>query len=237
VSTDRIQRLLPLFGVLFTLVLVAGLVLTSAEPDAGATPERIFAYWHSHHGMQLVSNLLLIPFGVVFLLGFTTALRAAIRSGEAGEGVYSSLVLAGGVTAAIGLLVTGTLGAAVTSAAHNGSRDATYTLAQLQSYDWVPWMVGFAVLLLAGGAGGLRTRSLPKPLAIAAVSLGGLFLTPVGYFALFVFPAWTMVTGLTLYCAARRGVEAADRPTGPRGSRWRRGLLLADSTAENRPQA
>jgi dipeptidyl aminopeptidase/acylaminoacyl peptidase len=202
--TDRIQRLLPLSGVLFTLVLVAGLALTSGEPDAGSARGEIFSYWHSHHGVQLISNLLLIPFGVVFLLGFTAALRRAIRSGEAGEAVYSPLVLAGGVTAAAGLLVTGMLGAAVASSAHNGARDATYTLAQLQSYDWVMWMVGFAVLLLAGGIGGLRTRALPKPLALGAACLGVLFLTPVGYFALFVFPVWPFATGIALYRAERR---------------------------------
>ena len=163
--------------------------------------------------MQLVSNLLLIPFGVVFLLGFTAALRRAIRSGEAGEAIYSPLVLAGGVTAAAGLLVTGMLGAAVASSAHNDARDATYTLAQLQSYDWLVWMVGFAVLLLAGGIGGLRTRALPRPLSVAAMVLGVLFLTPVGYFALFVFPVWPLATGIALYRAERRASRR--RPATP----------------------
>lgn len=212
-STDRIQRTLPLFGVLFTVAIAAGLVLTSGEPDAGGTRAEIFSYWHSHRDVQLVSNLLLIPFGVVFLLGFTAALRRATRSGEAGEAVYSPLILAGGVTASVGLLVTGTLGAAVTSAAHRNARDTTYTLAQLQSYDWVTWMVGFAVLLLASGVGGLRTRALPKPLALAATCLGVLFLTPAGYFALFAFPLWALATGIALYRAeqrtSRRGRPAA----------------------------
>lgn len=213
-STDRVQRALPLFGVLFTVVLVAGLALTSGEPDAGGTRSEIFSYWHGHRGVQLVSNLLLIPFGVVFLLGFTAALRRAVRSGEAGEAVYSPLILAGGVTASVGLLVTGTLGAAVTSAAHRNARDATYTLAQLQSYDWMTWMVGFAVLLLAAGVGGLRTRALPTPLALAATVLGVLFLTPIGYFALFAFPLWALATGIALFRvdqreSRRRGRSAA----------------------------
>ena len=105
--TDRLQRLLPLSGALFTAVLVCGLALTSGEPDNSASPAEIYAYWHGHHGVQLISNLLLIPFGVVFLLCFTAALRSALRSGEAGEAVYSPLALAGGITAAVGLLVTG----------------------------------------------------------------------------------------------------------------------------------
>lgn len=210
-TTDRIARALPLSGALFTAVLAAGLILTSSEPDAAGSRAEIYAYWHSHHGVQLVSNLLLIPFGVVFLLGFSAALRRAIRSGEAGEAVYSPLVLAGGVTAAVGLLATGMLGAAVTTAAHNGSPNATYTLAQLQSYDWLPWMVGFAVLLLSSGVGGLRTRALPKPLAVAAAVLGVLFLTPIGYFALFVFPLWVLAAALALHRRERPRVTSRVR--------------------------
>lgn len=164
--------------------------------------------------MQPISNLLLIPFGVLFLLVFVSELRRALRSGEAGEAMYSPIVLGGGILAAVGLAVTGTLGAAVTTAAHHGRPEATYTLAQLQSYDWLPWMVGFAVLLLASGVGGLRTSALPKPLCIAAVVLGVACLTPVGFFALFAAPVWMLVTSLALVRRNRRSVRPV-RTTSP----------------------
>jgi hypothetical protein len=198
-TTDPLQRLLPLSGVVFGAILATGLALTSGEPDDGASRADTYAYWHSHHGVQLVSSLILIPLAVLFLVAFAAELRRALRSGEAGEAVYSPIALAGGIVAAVGLGVTGTLGAAVATAARHGDVGATYTLAQLHSYDWVPWMAGFGVLLLASGIGGLRTRALPRPLAIIAVVLGVACLTPAGFFALFAIPVWMLGTSIALY--------------------------------------
>jgi hypothetical protein len=207
--TDRLQRLMPLSGALFAAILAVGVTLTAGEPDNSASVTKIYDYWHGHYGIQLISNLLLIPFGVLFLLIFVSELRRALRSGEAGEATYSPIALGGGILAAAGLAVTGTLGAAVATAAHHGQREATYTLAQLQSYDWVPWMVGFAVLLLASGVGGLRTNALPKPIAIAGIVLGLACLTPVGFFALFAVPVWSLATSIALYRRNRRSTRPA----------------------------
>jgi cation transporter-like permease len=202
-GTDRIQRLFPLSGVLFAAVLAVGLWLTAGEPDNSSSQAKIYTYWHGHNGVQLLSSLVLIPFGVLFLLVFAAELRRALRSGEAGEATYSPIALAGGILAAAGLGVTGSLGAAVATAAHHGNQSATYTLAQLQSYDWVPWMIGFAILLLASGVGGLRTKAFPKPVSISAVVLGVLCITPIGFFALFLVPVWTFCTSLVLFRGQR----------------------------------
>ena len=52
--TNRLQRILPLSGVLFTLIMVTALVLTRGEADSGASSEKIFAYWHGHYGALYV---------------------------------------------------------------------------------------------------------------------------------------------------------------------------------------
>ena len=197
--TNRLQRILPLSGVLFTLIMVTALVLTRGEADSGASSEKIFAYWHGHYGAQLISALILAPLGALLLVVFAAELRRTIRSGEAGEAIYSPIVLAGGVMTAVGLGVTGAFDAAVTSAAHHNSHAAVYTLAQLQSYDWVPWILGFATMMLATGIGGLRTAALPKSLSWPALALGIAFLTPLGFFGLFALPVWTLATGVVLY--------------------------------------
>ncbi len=197
--TDRIQRLLPLSGVLFTALMFAALYLTRGEADAGASQQTIFSYWHSHHGVQLISALILAPYGAVLILVFAAELRRTIRSYEADEAIYSPIILGGGIMVALGLAITGSLDAAVATSAHHNSHAAVYTLAQLQSYDWVPWIAGFAVMMLATGIAGLRTLALPKTLSWAALILGILFLTPVGFFAIFALPVWTLATGIVLY--------------------------------------
>ena len=212
-QTDRLQRVLPLAGVIFAAVMLAALYLTRGEADAGASAQVIYDYWHNHHGVQLVAALVLAPYGAVLLILFAAALRSTIRAHETDDALYSSIVLVGGIIAAVGLIITGVLDAAVATSADRGARDAVYTLAQLQSYDWVPWVVGFGVMLLAAGIGGLRTHALPKPLSWSAVVLGALFLTPAGFFAAFVLPVWTIATGIVLY---RRNSGAASTSAEPR---------------------
>jgi hypothetical protein len=196
---DGIERLIPLAGVMFAAVMLAALVLTRGEPDAGASRQVIFDYWQGHHGVQLVAALILAPYGAALVVLFAAALRSTIRAHETEATLYSPIVLAGGIIAAVGLTVTGALDAAVAASADRDAREAVYTLAQLQSYDWVPWVVGFGVMLLAAGTGGLRALALPKALSWSAVVLGVLFLSPAGLFAAFVLPVWTAATGIVLY--------------------------------------
>jgi len=196
---DRIPRWIPLAGVLFAAVMLAALCLTRGEPDAGASRQVIFDYWHDHHAAQLVAALILAPYGAALLVLFAAALRSTIRAHETETSLYSPIVLAGGIIAAVGLTLTGVLDAAVAASAGRNAGEAVYTLAQLQSYDWVPWVVGFGVMLLAAGIGGLRTCALPRLLSWSAVVLGALFLTPAGFFAAFGLPVWTVATGIALY--------------------------------------
>jgi hypothetical protein len=198
-QSDRIQRLMPLAGVLFAAVMLAALRLTRGEPDAGASRQVLFDYWHGHHGVQFVAALILAPYGAALLVLFAAALCGIIRAHETEVAVYSPIVLAGGIIAAVGLVVTGVLDAAVAASADHTAPDAVYALAQLQSYDWVPWVVGFGLMLLAAGIGGLRTFALPRLLSWSAVVLGALFLSPAGFFAAFVLPVWTTATGIVVY--------------------------------------
>src|SRR5262249_7347998 len=154
-----------LAGVIFGAVMLAALVLTRGEADAGASSQVIFDYWRGHPRAQLVTALLLAPYRAVLVVLFAAAPGAPIPARATPEGVYSAIVLAGGIIAAVGLTFTGVLDAAVATSADRDARGAVYALAQLQSYDWVPWVVGFGVMLLAAGIGGVRTRALPTPLS------------------------------------------------------------------------
>ena len=65
---------------------------------------------------------------------------------------------------------------AMTNAAHEGERQAVYTINQIHSYDWLGWNAAFAAMLLATGLGALRNRMLPKPLAWITIVIR--YLTP-----------------------------------------------------------
>ena len=213
-KTDRIQRHLPLAGAGFTGVMLAALYLTRGEADASASPQAIFRYWNGHHGAQLVAGLILAPYGATLLVFFVAALNNVLREHQQDGSPYASIMVAGGAIAALGLTITGALDAAVATSAHHDAGQAVYTLAQLQSYDWVPWVVGFGVMLLGAGAATLRTTALPKPLSWSALLLGALFLTPAGFFAAFLLPVWTASTGIQLCRRNPARQHASMRGTG-----------------------
>jgi len=87
---------------------------------------------------------------------------------------------------------------AATNAAHEGQRQAVYTLSQLHSYDWLAWNAAFAAVLLATGLGARRNGMLPTPLVWATIVVGASLLTPLGFFGFFLVPLWLIVVGLIL---------------------------------------
>ena len=116
-------------------------------------------------------------------------------------------ILGAGTFALVGMLE-----AAMTSAAHAGQQQAVYALNQLHAYDWLGWNAAFAAMLLATGLGARRNRVLPKPAAWATIGLGVSLLTPLGFFGLFLLPAWTFATGVVLY---RRNTRTRNAGTVP----------------------
>ncbi|MDQ2910796.1 MAG: hypothetical protein M3R39_07260 [Actinomycetota bacterium] len=88
------------------------------------------------------------------------------RDRDSGHG---SVAFGGALLAAATFALVGMLEGAATNAAHEGARQATCTLSQLHSYDWLAWNAGFAAVLLATGLGARRSGVLPSPLAWATI--------------------------------------------------------------------
>ena len=201
--TQRFQRFLPLAGIVFSLLFAAVTVLTKNEPSESATTAKAFAYWHGHQTVENVSAFLLIPLAAFFLLLFGAGLRAALRSGEAGEASYSAVAYAGAIFAAAGFAVIAMLDGATANSAHEGAQSAVYTLNQLNSFSWVTWTAGFAAMLIAAGLGGLRTHALPRVLSWVAIPIGIAFVTPAGEIAFFALPFWVLATSIALHLRGR----------------------------------
>jgi hypothetical protein len=97
----------------------------------------------------------------------------------------------------------------MTNAAHEGNRQAVYTLNQLHSYDWVAWNAAFAALLLATG-GGAPERHVPKATRMGdCCDRRATLLTPLGLFGFILLPAWLVVSGLWLTFRDRARSRAA----------------------------
>jgi len=202
-------------------ILAVGVTLTAGEPDNSASVTKIYDYWHGHYGIQLISNLLLIP--LACSSSSSSSPSSAGRCAQvrpARRRIRRSRSAAASSPRPASPLPARSARQLRQPLIMDSARRRT-TLAQLQSYDWVPWMVGFAVLLLASGVGGLRTNALPKPIAIAGdrarrrVPHAGWFLRAVRRSGLVARNEHRALSAQPQVDAARTCTAAADRLTAP----------------------
>jgi hypothetical protein len=198
VTADRFDRLLPLAGVLAGLLFIAGLILLWDDPPSEAAVAETFSYWQDNRGKHQIIALLLTPLMAFLLIFFGAGLRRRLERGS-GDSAHGAVAFGGALLAAGTFALVGMLEAAMTNAAHEGNRQAVYTLNQLHSYDWLGWNAAFAAMLLATGLGARRNRMLPTPLAWTTIAIGASLLTPLGFFGFILLPLWLFVVGLILY--------------------------------------
>jgi hypothetical protein len=204
-QTGRFERYLPLAGILFLVVFVIANAITGSTPDENTSAHKVVTYWADHQGAQTAAAFL-GAFAVVLFVFFAGALRTALRSRETAESPLPAIAFGGALVAAAGGLTDCLLRLAAANAADHGANTSVYTLNQLNAFDWMPFVGGAIVMLIAAGLSGLRTLALPKVLSWSAIVFGVAFLTPAGVVGFFGFLLWMLATSIVLY---RRGRPAA----------------------------
>jgi hypothetical protein len=205
VASDRFDRVLPLAGVLAGLLLLTGLVVLRDDPSSETGPAETFSYWHADHGKHQIIGMIVAPLIAFLLVFFGAGLKRRL-----GDAAHGSVAFGGALLAAGTFVMVGMLEAAMTNAAHEGQRQAVYTLNQFHSYDWLGWNAAFAGVLLATGLGARRNGMLPTPLAWVTIVLGASLLTPAGFFGFIILPLWLIAVGALL----SRGKAISPEPVG-----------------------
>ena len=200
-KNDKFRRLLPIAGILSALLLGAAIFGSASAPQVEKSNHaEVVSFYHEHSSSIMVTNLVLALLAAFLLAALLVELRATLRSGEAGESIYSSLVALGGAALVVSISLMGMVTTAVAGAAEAGlSDDSLLGAAIVADYAWMPWLVAAALTLFATGVGGLRTATLPKWIAWASIVLGALCLTGIGGIAVFMlFPLWILVISIVL---------------------------------------
>jgi hypothetical protein len=205
VASDRFDRFLPLAGVLAGLLLLTGLVVLRDDPSSETGPAETFSYWQADHGKHQIVGLIVAPLIAFLLVFFGAGLKRRL-----GDAAHGSVAFGGAILAAGTFVVVGMLEAAMTNAAHEGQRQAVYTLNQFHSYDWLGWNAAFAGVLLATGFGARRNGMLPTWVAWVTIVVGASLLTPAGFFGFIILPLWLIAVGVLL----SRGRAVSPEPVG-----------------------
>jgi hypothetical protein len=189
-------RWLPLTGLVFAIVAMAGNLTIGDFPDTDTSMSRLTTYYASHHA-DVGRGGTLLGYSVIFFALFGVALWSRVRRSAAAP------VIAGGVL----------LGAALVAVDMITSSSAYYTLGQIAGKSttspqalqaWhISGSVGgvgadWIVFLLAIWAAGVLARALPRWLAWTALLLAVMHFTPLGFIAFLLFYVWAAAAGIAL---------------------------------------
>jgi hypothetical protein len=197
----RLGRFVPLAGVGFVVLTVAGYLVIDRNPDSDASTSTITAYYSAHHAHVFAAGILLAYSAILFAL-FGVAVWARIRRTALHPIVAGAALMATAIATASDLAnasawyVLGDIGNK-----HTISPGALQTLHISVSAGDLGG--GVAILLLAMALAGIRARAFPRWLAWSALALGILQLTPtpgpIGFFLGLAFLPWTVAASIAMF--------------------------------------
>jgi hypothetical protein len=211
-AAARLGRLLPLAGVGFAVLTIAGDLTIDKFPDSGTSIAELTAYYANHHD-QVGAGGTLLAWAAILLGLFGVALWGRVRS----SGVHP--VLAGAVLLGAAVATANELtGASAYITLGTIGHEAGVSTAALQAWhiSGSEGSVGSTmILLVAVGAAGILGRAIPRWLAWPALLLGIVQISPIGFLASLVTLAWAAVAGIVLVLrpdGVRRAVAARPLP-------------------------
>jgi len=206
----RSQRLAPLSGVLFVVLVAVGFIPVGGEtPDANDSPSKIVSFWTDHHDKE-VTAALLVGLGAIFLAIFTATLRDRIREDRADRDMWSNLILIGGTASTAGFLVAVGFHIALADGGdHHYSAQAMQALNALDNDSFFAFAIPIGVMMLGAAGATLKGGVLPRWLGWAALVLAIGQFTPVGFIFFGLSGIWIIVVGILL---SQRAAPAAAAP-------------------------
>ena len=199
------QRLVPLTGVLFVVLVVVSFLIGGEPPDADERPREIVEWYVDNEGV-VVLGAVLGALAAVPLLFFAVYLRRALQRDEPGLGVLSLAAFAGGIVAATGGATDSAMRFALAEFAEDINPVGVQAIHALWQGFFFPMVVGLSTLLVALSVTAIRTRVIPVWLAWIGILIAVVLYTPAGFVAFLVSGLWIIAVSILLW---RREVAAA----------------------------
>ena len=207
-ETGRLERLLPLTGVVFAVLFAIAFVVSGSPPDVDSSGAEIIDHYDDDAKVYFVIIVLLLA--AVALMFFASFLRERLRA--SGWPALATAAFGGGVTMTVALGIFGIFQIALIDASDLGQEQVAQALNIIDNDNFLPAIIGIATMYLATGWHCLRSRVLPKWLAWVSVILGVIcFGGPAGFVGFLAFPIWVFIVSVILFTRQERVVAG---PTG-----------------------
>jgi hypothetical protein len=214
VNRSSKEWLVPLTGIGFILVLVASFVIVGDEPpEAKDGGQAILDHYSENKDEIMIGSFIGGGLAGVLLIFFFAYVNRLV-SAAAQERIMLPVVgIVGAAILATGAAIDSMLQFALAEAADDIEPDAAQAIQAIWDNDFIPFVLGGSLMMLATGLGVVKTGILPKWLGWVAVALGVLmFAGPIGFVGLLVSALWIVVVSVMLSLRARNGSGGAPAP-------------------------
>jgi hypothetical protein len=191
----RWERLAPLSGPAFFVLLLISSILAGETPSGHASGAKVLSIFSDHPGARKASSLL-ATVAVVLLILFAGWLRSHLR--ERGADALGSGAFAGIVILGVGGAARAGAGWALADGHDTLGPGAAQALNVLYSTHY-PAITGIAVLMFAVCAATARTHALPAWLGWAALPIAVAALAPPTLAPLIATGLWIAVAGTVIF--------------------------------------
>jgi hypothetical protein len=176
--------LAPLTGLAFLVLVIVAIAISGESPDpADDSAREIVDFYVDNRDSQMASAFMASAAGAL-LVFFGGALRRVLRAAEGPDGTLSAVAFAGLIILALGLAIDGTITLTLAETADDIEPSAVQALSALYTNDYIPFVMGTLIFLLAMGLSVLRHGALPKWIGWIAVVLAVIAVTPLGFASL-----------------------------------------------------
>ena len=190
-------RWLPLTGIFFVGLIVAGILTGGDTPSVSDSPEQIAAFYTDNKD-TLQIGILIFAIGLVLAVFFGSYFRTVLDRGDGDTGLLSRVAFAGLILVAIGGAIDVTLLFSMTEIVDDVDATQIQTLQGVWDNDFIPLAVGLTLFNLASGLSIVLHKSLPVWLGWLAIVIGIVGVTPVGFFAFLATGVWILIVCVLL---------------------------------------
>lgn len=192
------RQLLTLSGLAAVIVIVIAFGISGDSPGADQAAASVKAFYVDNDSAQKAGAYLLalaVPLLVFFAAGVRSVL---IELGGAAGRIWANIFFAGAVITASGLLVVVSLALALSNSPEDLSGSSIQALNAFSEETWPMFTGGIGVLLLGAAGAMIPLAAGLRWLGWAALLLGVVIFTPLGFVAFIGAGLWIVLTSVAI---------------------------------------
>lgn len=195
---------MPLTGVLFIAMAIAGFIVGGEPPDASGNSANEIVQFYTDNQGRVMAGIIILSIATVLFVFFASYLRSVLDRGAGEDGMFSRIAFVGAVVFAVGGAIDGTLLIAISEAAGEIEPAQIETLQAFWDNDFLPLALGVVLFTLGSGISIVLHKSLPVWLGWIAIVLGIVGMTPLGWIAFMGTGVWILIASVMLLLSERK---------------------------------